>query len=149
MVALGINELTSHLARERVYVGAAGELMVTRALEANGYEVLRDRTRGDLKVTTPDGELIGVEVKTARRNKEKRWKFLLWKQQRQDHRKSDVVILLCVMRTGDVVPFVVPTTVLADQHSAVISSWPYDYAGKLAAYRQRMHELSITFELYG
>lgn len=149
MVALGINELKSHLARARVYTGAAGEMMVTRALEARGYEVSRDRTRGDLKVITPDGEIVGVEVKTARKCSDGKWRFLLRKDGHQDHRKSDVVIMLCVMRTGDVVPFVVPTSVLVDQRQAVITSLPYTYAGKLAAYRQRMHELSITFEIYG
>lgn len=119
-------------------LGERGELTAKILFRKAGYYVEKASERcGDLRVTcTSTGQTWRVEVKTARRAKDYKWRFTLWKEGHTDHRYSDIVLLLAVTATGDVVPFVVPIAVLKDQNQAVISSEPHYYAGKLAAYRQ-------------
>lgn len=127
--------------RSRRGVGAMGEQTATHLLEQSGYQVSFCRVgekRGDLSaVSLHTGEVFKVEVKTARQCKDGKWRFTLWLKNKIDHRHADVVMLLAVLASGRVVPFVVPVDTLADQHQAVITSHPETYKGKLAAYRQQ------------
>ena len=130
-------------------LGALGEQLVYLLLEQNGYTVSAvhpGEKRGDLRVVTPSGEIMRVEVKTSRRAPDGKWRFRLYKPGHTDHKHSDVVILLCIARTGYSVPFVIPTDVLRYQTNAVISSNPYVYAGKFAPYRQKMHALKVEVQ---
>lgn len=127
-----------------VHKGMMGEVLVARALEGSGYQVSISHECGDLTVVLPDGEMLGIEVKLANRCQDGKWRFTLWKQGSQDHRNTDFVILLCALKSGDPVPFVVPTSVLRDQNVAVISSFPLSYAGKFAQFRQNMKQLALT-----
>jgi hypothetical protein len=136
-------ELECHMAHSRVSVGAWGEVMAARALEVNGYRVRTDHQVGDLTAYSRWGEIFHVEVKTARRASDKKWHFTLWKNGSQDHRCADIVILLCVLPTGRVVPFVVPIHVLASKKAVCISSWPWRYKGQLAPYRQQIKALNL------
>lgn len=121
-------------------LGALGEQWARLKLESSGYAVRYERQpgQGDLTaVSRATGEIFHVEVKTARRCSDKKWRFLLWKKNKQDHRQADIVLLLAVLPTGHVVPFVVPSVNLAKQRQAVITSHPNRYGGKLSAFRQR------------
>lgn len=139
-------------------IGALGERMAALLLQQQGYvvdHVGRDRQRrGDLRVIDGAGEVIRVEVKTARRGKDTKWRFLLWKKSTevksgQDCRDADILILLAVLKTGDVVPFVIPMPEARDRSQICITSHPDTYTGCWSSYRQPPGQLSIggSFEV--
>lgn len=146
---LSFPDLTAHLSTTRVSVGFAGELLASRALQANGYHVRLSHERGDLSVILPStGEVVAVEVKTARYGKDGTYRFTLYKhwQGRQcaDHRNADIVILLCVSRTGHAIPFVVPVPIVGDRRVVAITSrFPTKYAGWLTPFRQTLGSLRL------
>lgn len=133
-------------------IGALGERMALLLLQRRGYivdYVARDRQRrGDLRVVDGDGEVIRVEVKTARQCKDGKWRFLLWKKSTpgksgQDCRDADMLILLAVLKTGDVIPFVIPMAEARERSQICISSHPETYTGCWSRFRQRAGLLSI------
>lgn len=128
-------------------IGKLGERLAALLLEQNGYIVSHQRVgqrKGDLKVIDPDGQIHRIEVKTARRSKDRKWRFLLYKSGEQDYRNSDYVLLLAVTRSGDTVPFLIPVADLKQPRSIIcISSNPRRYSGKWAAYRQDSSSLQI------
>lgn len=141
-------ELIRQFAQTHSAVGLAGEIVVAQSLERAGYVTEIRHERGDLTVIDPhDGQVIGIEVKTARRNSRGHYAFTLRKdwQGRQccDSRKADVVILLCVMKTGDCYPFVVPVGAMGNLRAVTICSYPWQYKGWLANYRQRLDKLML------
>jgi hypothetical protein len=123
-------------------LGFAGEMTAAQLLTEAGYRVTRSRRyEGDLKAQNRQtGELFRVEVKTAMRCKDGKWRFLLFKKSRfgvTDYRNSDVVLLLAVIESFQVVPFVVPVAALGRSRvQLVITSHPLRYAGWLAPFRQ-------------
>lgn len=136
-------EMTAHLAQTHVAVGLAGEVVIARAFEANGYTVDISHDRGDLHVFDADGVMSIVEVKTSRKGADGRWRFCLYKKGSQNHRKADFVVLLAVGKTGFGVPFVVPIHVVRDKNAVCIPRWPLDYQGYLAPYRQSTRKLRL------
>lgn len=136
-------ELTAHLSHGRVAIGNAGENLIARAFQDNGYTVRTAYDNGDLHVFDSDGELFHVEVKTARRNTRGTWVFTLYKKGSQNHRYTDFVVLLCVMKSGFSVPFVIPTMAVRDINAISITSYPQTYAGRFATYRQRLSHLRL------
>jgi hypothetical protein len=127
-------------------IGMMGEQIVYHMLASAGYIVSNTHPgeqRADLRVITPHGEVLRVEVKTARKACDGKWHFTLRKKGKTDHSHSDVVILLCVMLTGFCVPFVIPTARIVHQQQACINSDPYRYKGKFARFRQPLHKLSL------
>lgn len=137
MTLTGLEVLLSD--RGRTCVGQMGEMLAFKLFEQSGYQVSSgSKRKGDLKVTdTTTGETFNVEVKTARKAKlRKRWQFILYKANKTDHRHSDYVLLLPVLDSGTVIPFLIPTSVLADQRQCIITGHPRTTNGKLAVYRQ-------------
>lgn len=118
-------------------IGTAGELTARLMFQKAGYKVSHaGQLRGDLQITNQTtGEICLIEVKTARRGKDKKWRFCLVKHGRCDHRHADKVLLLAVLKSGRVVPFLIPVDQLTHQRQAVICSHPETYAGKFAQYR--------------
>lgn len=129
-------------------VGAAGEVAVARALEAQGYrvDISHHAKRGDLLVFAAHDRILTIEVKTSRSSRVG-WQFTLYKhwQGREcaDHRFTDLVICLCLYPSGLAVPFVIPTRVIADQHTLKIPSDPDTYAGKWLGFRQRLADICL------
>ena len=144
---LSIPELTAHLSQTHTAVGVAGEILVARTLEGKGYSVRIDHEKGGLTAISPDGEIVQIEVKTARQASDKCWHFTLYKHWQgrlcTDHHNADVVVLLCVMKSGDAIPFVVPVSDLGNRRSVTVTSYPRTYAGWLAAYRQTLRKLHL------
>jgi hypothetical protein len=140
---LTIPELTAHMAQTAVTLGSAGENLIALALQANGYTVRVGYEMGDLHVVDKDGTIYYVEVKTARRASDKKWRFTLYKKHQQDHRYSDFVVLLCVLKSGFAVPFVIPTSFVRDIHAAAITSFPDTYQGKFSQFRQTLAKLRL------
>lgn len=131
------------------HVGVYGECIVRETLMDADFVVITPRDgegRGDLRAIHPDtGETIVIEVKTARRGSDGRWKFQLWKNDKHgvtSHLHSDVIVLLAALKSGDVVPFVVPVEAARRQKSISIPSHPKDYAGAWAKYRTHMSDLA-------
>jgi hypothetical protein len=136
-------EMTAHLAQSHVAVGLAGEIVIARAFEANGYSVDIAHDRGDLHVFDSDGVMSIVEVKASRKGADGRWQFCLWKKGSQDHRSADFVVLLSVGKSGFGVPFVVPIHVLRDKSKVCLPQWANTYRGYLAPYRQSLRKLYL------
>ena len=129
-------------------LGTLGEQLTFRILEKR-YHVSNTHPkerRGDLRVVTDDGLILRVEVKTARQSTDGKWRFTLYKAGHTDHRDSDVIIALCVLPAGYVVPFVIPTTAVAQQRALVISSNPQTYAGKFARFRQHIRTINLEMK---
>lgn len=120
-------------------IGMMGERWLMTKLAAQGLHVSLTQPgerRGDLRVVNPStGEVRLVEVKTARKGRDGKWRFTLVKKGHTDHRRADVIVLLAVTASGKVIPFIVPVSDLAAKHHAVITSHPAQYAGRLAKYR--------------
>lgn len=118
-------------------VGALGECAAKRLLEKAGYEVRQGWHCGwDLRVMDRDtGQIVYLEVKTARQGKDGKWRFTLVKDGRTDHRRSDRVVLLAALDSGRIIPFLLPTAVIEARRHIVITSHPERYAGRFAAYR--------------
>lgn len=136
-------EMTAHLAQTHVAIGLAGEVVIARAFESNGYLVDISHDRGDLHVIDSDGVVHRVEVKTARKCADRCWHFNLFKKGSQDHRHSDFVVLLALGKMGAGVPFVIPINVLQDKVHIKLPSQPNAYKGYLAPYRQSMRKLRL------
>lgn len=146
---LSIPQLKAHMSQSRGAIGMAGELLLARCLEQRGYSVNTDHRRGDLKVILPSGEILGIEVKTARKNKDGDYHFTLYKHWQgrlcTDARHADIVALLCIMKTGDAVPFILPVTAAGDRKAVAICGYPMSYKGWLAPYRQTLRSLQLEF----
>jgi len=141
---LTIPGLKTHFSHFRNSVGMAGEALIALALQDCGYPVAVNHKRGDIQVWTKDIKKTAyIEVKTARRGKDGKYRFTLLKNGCTDHRNADIVILVCLLKTGDAIPFVVPVTVLYEQKQCVITSDPWSYAGKLSPYRQNLKTLHL------
>lgn len=88
----------------------------------------------DITAISPQGVLTFIEVKTARKNKDGKWRFTLYKRGSQNHRKSDYVILVALADHGSSL-FVIPTKDIYDRHHIAITSNPQTYDGMFAKYR--------------
>jgi hypothetical protein len=133
----------------RYAIGMAGEIVIARSFQESGYSVSNPHSlgAGDLIVYNATGDGHTVEVKTARRGKDKCYRFTLYKywkgKARTDHRNVDYIVLLAILSTGQGVPFVIPASAALYQRSICISGHPQDYAGKFAQYRQTLKGLRL------
>src|SRR3972149_4905962 len=113
---------------KRKAVGTMGEITIARMLECSGYDVSfthPGEKRGDIcAVSRSTGEIMRIEVKTARRATDGKYRFTLFKKGHTDYRDSDVVILLPVLKSGRVVPFVLPVERLGKRSTVLITSPP-------------------------
>lgn len=140
---MSIPELTAHMSQGRVAIGTAGENMVAKAFEESGYHVRTAYSNGDLHVINKSGELFYVEVKTSRKGVDGRWRFTLFKKGSQTHHYANFVVLLCVMKSGFSIPFVIPIEHCRDVNSITIPTYPGHYQGKYATFRQSLKKLRL------
>lgn len=122
-------------------LGTMGELLVARLLTERGYRLLKSHKHGDLTVSDPDGVIINVEVKTARRGSQG-WQFCIRKTGHTDCAHADWVILLAVQDSGRPIPFVVPSNELTAK-CVVFKTPPTRYAGRLAKFRQPLESIKL------
>lgn len=118
-------------------LGVHGEQVAMALFEKNGYRVLRPGIKsGDLLVVHLEtGEVNKIEVKTARRNSAGRWQFNLRKKGKTDSRYSDYVLLMAVIVSGRVVPFLIPSEEVSARSQVTLFSHPDRYNGKYSDYR--------------
>jgi len=131
-------------------IGSRGEQIAADMLRDQGYTVRRTRRGepGDLRATSAVGEVLYVEVKTARQGQDRKWRFGLIGRGTActDYRRSDLLILLAVVNDGEIVPFVIPCANITNKPHAVITSDPRSYRGRLAIYRENwkaLHSVNI------
>lgn len=119
-------------------LGTVGEIYAREMLEAAGYYARpSSRFQGDLLVRDPlIGTLYRVEVKTARKNRDGWWQFLLKKEGKTDSHHSDFLILLQVTDSYRVIPYIIPTSVLSVNQIKISS--PELYRGKYARFRAQL-----------
>jgi len=137
---LSLPGLEAHMSQSRNAVGAAGEMTVGLALQRSGYRVDPNHIRGDLTVYLD--KPLYIEVKTARVNSDGLYKFSLYKKGCTNHRDADIVVFLCISKSGFGVPFVVPVSAIYFQSTAEISN-PRTYVGKLAKYKQSIKSMRL------
>jgi hypothetical protein len=102
-----------------VLMGMAGEEYAKSQLMRMGYVVTypTEKKQGDLRVKDPaTGEVVRVEIKTARRGKDG-WQFCLnrWDGTRSktDCTQTDITILQLVGDSGLVMTYAIPSALLA------------------------------------
>lgn len=141
MVRYGINTAKSVVTRNSL--GAYGELYAARLLRGIDTiaraTIAHKRYSGDIRAITVNGSILRIEVKTATLAKDKRYHFTLKKYTgthcNTDCKYTDFVILLCVIDTALVIPFVIPTNEIIGLRAIAITRNPALYAGKYARYR--------------
>lgn len=122
----------------RYSLGWMGEVTMQRQLESAGFQVRPGRRgEGDLHaVDTRTGQVHFIEVKTAMRSTDRKWRFTLYKRGCTDYRNSDLIILLAVLDDFSYISFTVPVAQLGQRSQLCITSHPASYKGWLAPYRQ-------------
>lgn len=127
--------------QKRTAFGTLGEKWAALELERAGYSVgfaKINQKRGDLRVVNPiTGEIIRVEIKTARQGRCGRWQFNLVKNHHTSIKHADVVILLAVLKSGRPVHFIIPVQQISNTKKITIPSHPESYAGRYAVFRRR------------
>ena len=125
-------------------LGAAGECWAREFFAGRGFEIRDCHTLGDMEIVDrQSGEILVIEVKTARRGVDRRrskfyWRFNLRKAGHTDHRKSDRVLAIALSASGVPVPYLIPTSDVFGLSCLTISgNDPRDYGGKYAQYRVR------------
>jgi len=131
-------------------LGAAGERIACEALNHAGYDakVTNFANYGDITVCDDGaaGGEIDIEVKTATRNSRGQWCFTLCKNDKYggtNCRNCDFVILLCIGKSGVVLPFVIPIHAIRGKRAITIPCSPYRYTGKYATYLQSINKLQL------
>lgn len=143
---LALPQMQGYLASTRRAVGLIGERMAYELLYCAGYRVSYahpNQHRGDLVVINDDGVITKVEVKTARQGKDRKWRFTLEKKGHTSAANSDMIILFAVLKTGDAIPFVIPTADIRGRRHIVITSHPESYRGRFTCYRQKRGQLTL------
>jgi len=124
-ISLGFSRELSTLAflmsGDRVTLGRAGEIYAKILLEAHGYlsDIDHERRRGDLRVVTPSGTIMRVEVKAARIGKDGSYQFCVNRKTKSGRVKTscndcDAVILLGITASGRVEIYVLPAKAAAN-----------------------------------
>lgn len=104
-----------------------------------GEQIVKTLTAGKFGKLGRDSDIVladgtQIEVKTARKGKDGKYRARLYKPGSQDHRKSDYVVF--VLLDDGVYFYVIPTKDIRDHVQLTITSHPSVYAGKYAQYRQ-------------
>lgn len=131
-------------------IGRIGEELVYEKLTAKGEAVAfthPKQRQGDLIVFRESGEVVRIEVKTARRGKDRKWRFTLEKTGCTSAQNADLLVLLAITTSGDFIPFVLPVSAIAGRRHIVITSQPERYGGQFAQFRQRRGDINLEVAL--
>ena len=118
-------------------LGDLGEVYVARKLRGVGLNVIV----GGVADLVAGGAVI--EVKAALKRPYRNggylgYQFCLWRDGHTDHRRSDVVVLLCYYDLEmDPVAFVVPTERIGSRRKIVIPGSPWTYTGRWSRWYRR------------
>ena len=112
-----------------------------------GEQIVKTLTAGGLGKIGRDSDIVlsdgtQIEVKTARKGKDGKYRARLYKPGSQDHRKSDYVVF--VLLDDRVYFYVIPTDDIRDHVQLTITSHPNTYNGKYAQYKQESLACLLT-----
>lgn len=114
--------------------GYHAEALCKARFERAGYTV--EAARGcDLRAVSPDGEVVRIECKGARRAIDGRWHYTLRKAGHTDINKSDVVFLVQFHPSGVIACYLVPVVFFKDARQTVVGASAHAYTGKLRPFR--------------
>lgn len=153
-IALGFSRELSSLAflmsGSRVTLGKTGEIYAQRMFEAHGYlaDIDHQLKCGDLKVITPSGTVMRVEVKAARVNKDGYYQFCVTRRTKQGRIKTsckdcDALVLLGIAASGKVDIYVVPAKVVTHQSIIKIGA-KQGQKSRWKQYRQHLGAISLN-----
>jgi len=128
-------------------LGTAGE-QFARLVLSTGETIVTDTAndrdkKGDLRVlNTTTGEVVRIEVKTARRDSQNKYQACLHRQVKSrvctDAQHSNFVLMLCAVSDGSFpVMFLIPTEAIVGMKTLAITGSPYSYTGKWSKFRVR------------
>lgn len=122
-------------------LGDYGEQIAATLLRRLGYKVRIHRHAGyDLTATNRlTGQVFKIEVKTARKHSDNKWRFTAIKNGHTHSKHSDIIICL-QFEYGCFTPYIIPVSDVANKPSICITSSAVKYAGK---YRQYQSNWSI------
>jgi hypothetical protein len=151
-ISLGFSRELSSLAYlmsgDRVTLGKTGELYAKILFDAHGYlsEIDHQRLNGDLRVCTPSGVVMRVEVKAARVGKGGYYQFCLTRRTRTGYvktscRNCDAVVLLGITASGRVEIYVLPAKAVQDR---AIIKIPAKTGGKSQWRKYRQHPGAVN-----
>ena len=114
-------------------LGAWGESVVISLFGSSFIASKETRHfRADVKLISPyTGNIISIEVKTARKGKDGRYKFNLRKNKHTDLH-GDFVILQAISNTGNITQYIIPSALLSGKRQAFVTD---NYNGQYAKYR--------------
>lgn len=145
-----LSTLSYLMCGDRVTLGRTGELYAKILLEAHGYlaDIDHERKRGDLKVWSPAGTILRVEVKAARLSKDGSYQFCMNRKTKTGRVKTscgdcDAVILLGITKAGRVEIYVLPAK--AAQNYKIIKIRPkLKGKNRWAQYRQQCGNVNLN-----
>lgn len=121
--------------------GYYGEKMLRDHFTSLGYMVSHRKHMGDLILTHPiTGEIKKIEVKSARKGKDGKYRATLIKTGCTDVRDSDVLILLVAKKVDDTDIYIIPVKDIFNRRHIVITS--DNYHGRFAQYKNAWEHIS-------
>ena len=153
-ISLGFSRELSTLAMlmsgSRVTLGKTGERYAQILLEAHGYLANIDHKLkcGDLRVCTPSGTVMRVEVKAARVGSGGYYQFCLTRRTKQGRIKTscaqcDAVILLGISASGRIEIYVLPAQAVQDR---AIIKIPSKLSGKSHWKQYRQYPGAVSLD---
>ncbi|MCU0481684.1 MAG: hypothetical protein MUE54_10810 [Anaerolineae bacterium] len=121
-----------------ILMGKAGEAYAEKQFMDMGYKVTypTEYKQGDLRVVdVTTGEIVRVEVKTARRGQNGRWQVCFRKGKKTDCHHADLVVMQLVLDSGQVIPYFIPSSDIGMLQGTSFSN-ATSPSGKWAGYRR-------------
>lgn len=152
-IALGfqreLSMLCSIMSGSRVSLGRVGEQYCKVALEANGYltDIDHQKGAGDLRTVLPDGQVLRIETKIAKLNKDGHFQFCItkWKngQMFTDCSGCDALMCLGIRQSGMAQFWIIPIPVVKQYKKIQITGKLNDFSAKWMGYRQHLGNLNF------
>jgi Holliday junction resolvase-like predicted endonuclease len=121
---------------QRYLTGNYGESLVQLFLKMCGFNAIKPVGNGcgDLLVTN-DSKSICVEIKTAHKGRDNKWRFTLEKTKHYGITENINFLVLVALTDDESVFFVIPADVIRGRRHIVITSNPKTYSGMFSEYR--------------
>jgi len=133
--------------------GTAGEMLARELLLASGYFAGTTRKYGTGDILAFDHKAqrqFKIEVKVSRQGYQGDYKFCLRKEGKggkTDFRKSDVLMLICVSKSGAFTVFCINTVNVGDVWSITLPGRLTGYAGKYRQYKQSNRKVTLPCDI--
>lgn len=121
--------------------GYYGETMLRQHFTKLGFLVTHKKRMGDLCLTNvKTGHMLKIEVKSARKGKDGKYRATLVKTGCTDVHDSDILILLVAKGTDNTDVYIIPVKDIIGRRHIVITS--DNYKGRFAQYKNAWEHIS-------